>query len=176
MWCFIFWISFKSNFMFVKWNKRKMRKSLNIFFLLVVFCFENVISVWNLFPENEKYFLKNNHNTSIYLSIYLCSHLSHSVQIYLFQISIKHLSPSMSRYLFLSLSVCFIYLSVDINPYIYILVPSTSFQTFLYRHLELSYTLENSVCYCYTSYEMTDQFWWFQVQMNSYTSNWNTPY
>ena len=32
------------------------------------------------------------------------------------------------------------------------------------------------VCYFYTSYEMTDQFLWFQVQMNSYSSNWNTPY
>ena len=42
-------------------------------------------------------------------------------------------------------------------------VPSISFQTFLYRHLKLSVTLENSVCYCYTSYEMTDQFLWFQV-------------
>ena len=29
---------------------------------------------------------------------------------------------------------------------------------FSYGHLELSLTLENSVCYCYTSYEMTDQF------------------
>ena len=28
----------------------------------------------------------------------------------------------------------------------------------------------------YISYEMTDQFPWFQVQMNSYSSNWNTPY
>ena len=28
---------------------------------------------------------------------------------------------------------------------------------------------------CYTSYEMTDQFLGFQVQMNSYSSNWNTP-
>ena len=37
-------------------------------------------------------------------------------------------------------------------------VPSISFQTILYRHLKLSKTLENSVCYCYTSYEMTDQF------------------
>ena len=37
-------------------------------------------------------------------------------------------------------------------------VPSISFQTFLYRHLKLSWTLENSLCYCYTSYEMTDQF------------------
>ena len=27
---------------------------------------------------------------------------------------------------------------------------------------------------CYTSYEMTDQFLWFQVQMNSCSSNWNT--
>ena len=25
-------------------------------------------------------------------------------------------------------------------------------------------------------YEMTDQFLWFQVQINSYSSNWNTPY
>ena len=39
--------------------------------------------------------------------------------------------------------------------------PSISFQT-----------LENSICYCYTSYEMTDQFLSFQVQMNSYSSNW----
>ena len=33
-----------------------------------------------------------------------------------------------------------------------------SFQPFLYGHLKLSKTIENSVCYCYTSYEMTDQF------------------
>ena len=38
------------------------------------------------------------------------------------------------------------------------MVPSISFQTFLYRHLKLSLTLENLVCCCYTSYEMTDQF------------------
>ena len=25
-------------------------------------------------------------------------------------------------------------------------------------------------------YEMTEQFLWFQLQMNSYSSNWNTPY
>ena len=55
-------------------------------------------------------------------------------------------------------------------------VSSISFQIFLYRHLKLSYTLENSVCYCYTSYKMTDQFLGFQVQMNSYSRNWNTPY
>ena len=53
-------------------------------------------------------------------------------------------------------------------------MPSIGFQTFLYRHLKLSLTLENSLRYCYTSYEMTDQFLWFQVQMNSYSSNWNT--
>ena len=29
---------------------------------------------------------------------------------------------------------------------------------FLYRHLKLLLTLENSVCYCYTCYEMTDHF------------------
>ena len=56
------------------------------------------------------------------------------------------------------------------------MMPSISFQRFfLYRHLKLSYTLENSVSYYYTSYEMTDQFLWFQLQMNSYSSNWNTP-
>ena len=53
---------------------------------------------------------------------------------------------------------------------------SKCFQTFLYRHLKLSLTFENSLCYCYTSYEMTDQFLWFQVQMNSYSRNRNTPY
>ena len=46
--------------------------------------------------------------------------------------------------------------------YIYIksiyVVHSISFQTFLYRHLKLVQTLENSVSYCYASYEMTDQF------------------
>ena len=36
------------------------------------------------------------------------------------------------------------------------MVSSISFQSFWYRHLKLS--LENSVCYCYTSSEMTDQF------------------
>ena len=43
-----------------------------------------------------------------------------------------------------------------INIYV---VPSISFQTFLYRHLKLSQTLGHSVCYCYISYEMTDQFY-----------------
>ena len=44
------------------------------------------------------------------------------------------------------------------------MVHSISFQTFLYRHLQLSSTLEHLICYCYTYYEMTDQFLWFQVQ------------
>ena len=48
-------------------------------------------------------------------------------------------------------------------------VHSISLRTFLYRHLKWSQTLENSVCYWYISYEMTDQFLWFQVQMNSYS-------
>ena len=67
-----------------------------------------------------------------------------------------------------------IYIHIYIYIYIYIyigacvcvcvyVVHSISFQTFLYGHLELSWTLENSVCYCYTSYEMTDQFLWFQI-------------
>ena len=50
-------------------------------------------------------------------------------------------------------------------------VHSTSFQTFLYGHLKLTLILENSVCYCYISYEMTHQFLSFQVQMNSYNRN-----
>ena len=32
---------------------------------------------------------------------------------------------------------------------------SINFQTFLYRNKKLSQTIENSVCYGYTSYEMT---------------------
>ena len=43
-------------------------------------------------------------------------------------------------------------------------VHSISFQIFLYGHLKLSQTLENSVCYCYTSYEMTDQFYDFRFK------------
>ena len=48
-------------------------------------------------------------------------------------------------------------------------MPSISFQTFLYRHLELSLTLENSLYYCYTSYEMTGKFLWFQLPISEYT-------
>ena len=38
------------------------------------------------------------------------------------------------------------------------MVPSICLQTFWYRHLILLQTLKNSVCYCYKSFEMTDQF------------------
>ena len=52
---------------------------------------------------------------------------------------------------------CWFYFEFLIYIYIYIYkVPSISFQTFLYRHLKLAKKLENSVCYCYTSYEMTE--------------------
>ena len=51
-----------------------------------------------------------------------------------------------------------------------------SFQSFLFRHLKLSKTLENSVCYYYKFYNKSDQFLSFKVQMNSYSSNWNTLY
>ena len=37
-------------------------------------------------------------------------------------------------------------------------MPSISFRTVLYRHYKLSETLENSLCYCYASYKMTDHF------------------
>ena len=47
------------------------------------------------------------------------------------------------------------------NPIYTYVVPSISFQIFLNKHLKLSETLNNSVCYCYSSYEMTHQFLWF---------------
>ena len=50
------------------------------------------------------------------------------------------------------------------------------FPDFLFIGILKSKTLENSVSYCYTSYEMTDQFLWLQLQMNSYSKNWNKPY
>ena len=42
-------------------------------------------------------------------------------------------------------------------------VNTISFQTFFVWYFKFSKTLENSQCYCYTSYEMTDQILWFQV-------------
>ena len=46
-----------------------------------------------------------------------------------------------------------------IHIYIYIRGAFNRFPDFfLYRYLKLSWTLENLVCYCYTSYEMTDQY------------------
>ena len=50
------------------------------------------------------------------------------------------------------------------------------FPDFFIQAFKIVVDSENSICYCYTSYEMTDQFLWFHVQMNSYSSNWNTPY
>ena len=63
--------------------------------------------------------------------------------------------------------------------YIYIIwwkyvVHAISVQILSYSYLKLSQTFENSVCYCYTSYEMTDHFSWFQAQMNSYSRNWHS--
>ena len=50
------------------------------------------------------------------------------------------------------------------------MVYSISFQVFFCTGIKkLSETLEYSVCHCYTSYEMTQQFSWFQVQLNSYS-------
>ena len=65
---------------------------------------------------------------------------------------------------------------LDRNIWCHIRGAFNKFPDFLYRHLKLSKTLKNSVCYCYTSYEMTDQFLWFQLQMSSYSSNSNTPW
>ena len=47
-----------------------------------------------------------------------------------------------------------------------------SFQTFFVW----AFKIVVDTCYCYISYEMTGQVLWFQVQMNSYSTNWNTPY
>ena len=49
------------------------------------------------------------------------------------------------------------------------------FPDFFVQAFEIVVDSWNSVCYCYTYYEMTDQFLLFQVQINSYSSNWNTP-
>ena len=53
---------------------------------------------------------------------------------------------------------------------IYVMNILCTFPIFMYGYVT------NSVCYCYTSFEMTDQCLWFQLQMNTYSSNWNTPY
>ena len=54
------------------------------------------------------------------------------------------------------------------------MVHSISFQTFWYRNLYRLLKIQYVICY--TSYEMTDQFLGFQIQMKSYRRNWNTPY
>ena len=55
-------------------------------------------------------------------------------------------------------------------------VISIGFQTFFVRAFKIVVDSWKFTMFCYTSYEMTDQFLWFQVQMNNYSSNWNTPY
>ena len=54
----------------------------------------------------------------------------------------------------------------DIYIYIYIRGAFNKFPDFFLQEFKI-----DSVCYCYTSYETTDQFLWFQLQMNSYSSN-----
>ena len=64
--------------------------------------------------------------------------------------------------IYIYILICMQYMYIYTNThYIYIYtneVPSIRFQTFLYRYLKLSLILENSVCHCYTFYEMTDRF------------------
>ena len=74
--------------------------------------------------------------------------------------------------------ICFIFYEAHLQEqiiYIYTRCIRSVSRLFSCGQLKLSLTLKNSICYCYTTYEMTDQFLWFQVQMNSYSSNWNTP-
>ena len=61
---------------------------------------------------------------------------------------------------------------VMVIKFIYV-VPSICFQTFLYKPLKLASTFKNSVCYCYTSCEMTDQ---FQIQNEQLQVQLDTPY
>ena len=91
--------------------------------------------------------------------------LDYGRQLYLLIRSAFNKFPDFGIYWF---SVLFAWIYI----YIYIRGCSKSFQTFLYRHLKFLYRHLN----CTGIYEMTDQFSWFQRQMNSYTSNWNTPY
>ena len=63
------------------------------------------------------------------------------------------------------------YSTYDIYIYIYIYIQGAydKFPDFFRMSIKnCCRLLKNSVSYCYTFYEMTDQFLWFQVQMNSY--------
>ena len=51
---------------------------------------------------------------------------------------------------------------------------SIGFQTFFVQAFKI--VVDSSKCYCDTSYETIDEFLCFQLQINSYSSNWNTPY
>ena len=49
--------------------------------------------------------------------------------------------------------VCFYGISTIVTLCQILFLHSIIFQTFLYRHLKLSWALETSVCYCYTSWD-----------------------
>ena len=96
-----------------------------------------------------------------------------TIQLFCFVLTLCY---SYTYHLYSDVSVAFNFLPAFTNLLVCTWCIQYVSRLFLYRHLKLSKTLEKSVCYCYTSYEMTDQFLWFQIQMNSYSSNWNTPY
>ena len=60
---------------------------------------------------------------------------------------------------------------MTIYIYVYV-VRSITFQNFLVQALKIVVDSWKFNMY----YEMTDQFLWFQSQMNSYSRNWNKPY
>ena len=72
--------------------------------------------------------------------------------------------------IYIYIYIIYIYIYIYIFIYIYE-VRTISFQTFFVWAFKIFVDSWNSLCDCYTSYEMTDQ-----VQMNSYSTNWNTPY
>ena len=97
---------------------------------------------------------------SIYISLFIS--IDPSLFISIFRYQFLPIYRFQSIYINQSISVFKIYLCMfisfylNLNIYIYIyVVDSISFQTFLYKHLKLSKTLENSVCYCYTPYDFT---------------------
>ena len=69
---------------------------------------------------------------------------------------------------------CCLYIYIYI--YIYIRSVFNKFPDFFVQAFKIIVDSLKFSMYCYTSYEMTDQFLWFQLQINSYSSNWNTPY
>ena len=110
----------------------------------------------------------------LYLSLSLS--LSLSLGIYL-SLSLSLALPH-SFFLSLSLSYSLSFIHTHVDRYIRFKLRGAfnTFPDFFVQAFKIVVYLENSICHCYTSYEMTDQFLWFQVQMNSYNRNWNTPY